>query len=75
MKVAGLSRCDYGNFYNCLFLNKAGNCVALNLTKFTNGKCPFYKNRDTMKEEDAEEYTSGSWRRREIKKSEDDRIE
>lgn len=73
--MAGLSRCDYGNFYNCLFLNKAGNCVALSSTMFTNGKCPFYKNRDTMKAEDVEEYTSGSWRRRENKNDGKDRDE
>lgn len=67
MKVAGLSRCDYGYSKHCLFLNNSGMCVALSSTMFTNGKCPFYKNRDTMKAEDVEEYTSGSWRRREIK--------
>jgi hypothetical protein len=75
MKVAGLSRCDYGYFYNCLFVNKARNCVALSSTTFTNGKCPFYKNRDTMKVEDVEKYTSGSWRRREIKGDDKNRNE
>lgn len=73
--MAGLSRCDYGYFYNCLFLNTQGKCVALSSTFFSNGNCPFYKNRDTMKAEDVEEYTSGSWRRREIKDDDKNRNE
>ena len=65
--MAKLQRCDYGYFYNCLFLNTKKKCVALSSTFFSNGKCPFYKNRDTMKAEDVEEYTSGSWKRKEQK--------
>ena len=73
--MAGLSRCDFGYSKHCLFLNNSGMCVALSSTMFTNGKCPFYKNRDTMNAEDVEEYTSGSWRRREIKDDDKNRNE
>ena len=73
--MAGLSRCDYGYYKHCLFLNNSGKCVALSSTFFSNGKCPFYKNRDTMKAEDVEEYTSRSWRRREIKDDDKNRNE